>query len=90
VYADTGFENKHLYNLKTGDQYQIQWKLPMNIQEGSYSVAAMMSVPINLQLSQVDVCDFIPLACVLKVSRGKGLPIHGAAYLNKSLEIIQI
>lgn len=90
VYADSSIEMKNLQQVKAGDHYKIEWQLPTNIQEGNYSVAAMMSIPINLELAQVDVCDFIPLACMLNVSRGNKLPIHGAAYINTSVDIFKI
>jgi lipopolysaccharide transport system ATP-binding protein len=90
AYSDTGIENKILKNLNAGEQYIVDWGLPANLKEGNYSLAAMLSIPINLQQSQVDVCDFVPLAGVFRVSRGEALPMYGSVYINQSVLITKL
>lgn len=80
VYSDTGIEDCHLSNLKPGQVVQTDWRFTVRLREGDYSISAMLSIPENLAVAQVEVCDFVPIAFNFKVIRGISLPLHGAAY----------
>lgn len=85
IYSDTEIENCHIANLRAGEVVTMDWKFAMNLREGDYSVAAMLSIPQDLSIGQVQVCDFAPLAVNFKVARGKSAPIYGAAYWSNKV-----
>ena len=58
----------------------MNWGFSAHLQQGDYSIAAMLSIPQDLSIGQVEVCDFVPLAVNFQVSVGKSLPIYGAVY----------
>jgi lipopolysaccharide transport system ATP-binding protein len=80
IYSDTGIENCHLTNLRVGEIVTMDWEFDAHLQQGDYSIAAMLSIPLDLSIGQVEVCDFIPLAVNFQVAVGKSLPIYGAAH----------
>lgn len=80
IYSDTGIERCHIENLSVGDVVTMDWQFVAHLQQGGYSVAAMLSIPQDLSIGQVEVCDFAPLAANFQVVLGKSLPIYGAAY----------
>jgi lipopolysaccharide transport system ATP-binding protein len=80
IYSDTGIERCHLTDLSVGEIVTMDWEFSAHLQQGDYSVAAMLSIPQDLSIGQVEVCDFVPLAVNFQVAVGKSLPIYGAAY----------
>lgn len=80
VYSDTGIENCHVSELQAGEVVTVDWEFRLNLQQGDYSIAAMLSIPKDLSIGQVEVCDFAPLAVNFQVLLGKNLPIYGAVY----------
>lgn len=80
IYSDSAIERFDITNIVVGEIVTLDWEFVVNLHEGDYSIAAMLSIPQDLSVGRVDVCDFAPLAATFKVSRGKSLPIYGAAY----------
>jgi lipopolysaccharide transport system ATP-binding protein len=80
IYSDTGIEDCHITNLRADEVVVMDWEFTVHLREGEYTVTAMLSIPENLSIGKVEVCDFAPLAANFKVARGKVLPIYGAAY----------
>jgi lipopolysaccharide transport system ATP-binding protein len=70
VYSDSVLEGKSLIDVKPGDRFLIDWKFKLSLMAGMYNIAVVLSIPIDLQTSQVDYCDRIPIACQLDVFRG--------------------
>ena len=80
IYSDTGIEDCHLHGIKATGAMQTDWQFRVCLREGDYSISVMLSIPEDLNLGQVEVCDFVPIAINFKVMRGEMLPIYGAAY----------
>ena len=87
VYSDTGIERKHVINIAAGEAVQMDWTFKANLREGDYTVAAMLSIPVDLSIGKVEVCDFVPIAAQVSVTRGSRLPIYGAIYWENELDI---
>ncbi len=91
VYSDTGVENgSHLRDLIPGRLYVIDWTFNAALQDGEYNFSAMASIPLDLQASQVEVCDFVPFALQFRVARGLSLPIYAATHWENVLSITSI
>lgn len=85
VYSDTAIEGCPIVEPRAGQQYVLDWRFDVALNEGDYTIAAMLSIPLDLHVGQVDVCDFVPIAAQLKVGRGESLPIYGAVHWDNSV-----
>lgn len=86
VYSDTGIEQHKLSHLKKGMRVSLVWQFKLALREGSYTIASMLSIPNDLAIGDVEVCDFIPLAVNFSVLRGKHLPLYGSVHWPNSLK----
>lgn len=86
VYSDTHLEEKPMYHLKKGEQYIISWKFKMCLQEGNYNLSVVMSIPIDLSISKVEFCDFIPCAVQFSVATKSASKLYG--YVHWKNEVI--
>ena len=68
IYSDTGIESCHITNLSMGEIVTMDWEFAVCLQEGNYTVAAMLSIPQDLSMGNVDACDFVPLAANFQVN----------------------
>lgn len=87
VYSDSAVEQQEIAYLSQGELIYIDWKFKLFLREGDYTVSTMLSIPEDLELAKVEVCDFVPLALNFKVARGKHLPIYSAAYWPNQLTV---
>lgn len=91
VYSDTGHENNsQLRDLRAGQRYVIDWTFEASLREGQYNFACMASIPKDLTVGAVDVCDFVPYALQFQVGRGRSLPIYAAVHWRNDLTIEQL
>ncbi len=87
IYSDTGIEDSHLSDLHAGDMVIFDWHFSVHLQQGGYSVAAMLSIPKDLASGQVEICDFAPLATNFQVICGDHLPIYGAVHWQNKIAV---
>jgi lipopolysaccharide transport system ATP-binding protein len=85
IYSDTGIERCHVTNLRAGEIVVMDWQFKVCLREGAYTVAVMLSIPQDLSIGKVEVCDFAPLAASLRVSRGTSFPIYAVAYWSNTV-----
>jgi len=85
VYSDTGIEGCPIANTQAEERYVIDWRFNLALHEGDYTIAAMLSIPLDFNIGQVEVCDFVPIAVQVKVGRAGALPIYGAVYWNNKV-----
>ena len=91
VYSDTGIErDRHLRDVRPGSRYIIDWTFKVSLMAGEYNFSAMASIPLDLTIGSVDVCDFIPFALQFRVTRGEHLPIYAAMHWDNALAISKI
>ena len=90
IYSDTGIEEKHIESAVAGNIYAIDWTFTMFLREGHYVIASMLSVPIDLEIGNVTVVDFIPISTRFSVVRNGNLPIYAASYWKNRLDILEL
>jgi lipopolysaccharide transport system ATP-binding protein len=91
VYSDTAQENNsQLRDLRAGQRYVIDWTFEASLREGQYNFACMASIPKDLTVGAVDVCDFVPFALQFQLGRGGSLPIYAAVHWPNELKIEQL
>lgn len=86
VYSDSAIEDTSLDNPCAGQDYIIDWTLPLELRQGQYNIATVCSIPINMEAAQVDMCDFVPAAYQFSVAPRPGAPLHGHIHLTAEIQ----
>ncbi|OGP66785.1 MAG: ABC transporter [Deltaproteobacteria bacterium RBG_19FT_COMBO_43_11] len=78
IYSDCFIEGQScLENLKAGDRYIIDWCFNPRLRNGNYSIASVISIPISMEIGQVDFCDFVPISCQFVMNIRQPFRLHG-------------
>lgn len=85
IYSDTGIENCHIRQIQKGEIIVQDWTFRATLKEGQYSIAAMMSIPEDLSIGKVEVCDFIPIALNLQMLGEAGKAIYASVYWTNQI-----
>ena len=86
IYDDTILHGNQNLSFRAGDKLIIDWEFTVNLQASAYNIAAMISIPLNYDIGEVYVCDFVPIACSFEVS-SPGKIIYAATCANSTLKI---
>ena len=63
IYSDSRFNDmKAIYYGKRDEIFVVDWKFKVELAQGLYDIACVMSTPIDDTLSSFHTCDFIPCA----------------------------
>ena len=63
VYSDTRFqEEKGIFYAKKNEIYVMDWKFKVELCQGPYTIATVISIPMEKTFSYPDTCDFVPVA----------------------------
>lgn len=87
VYSDSVIEDKNLNYVKQGDRYIIDWKFKASLIQGMYNIACVLSIPIIIEIGQVDFCDFIPLAVQFSMTPRKDSSLYGIVHWDNLVKI---
>lgn len=87
VYTDSAIENKMLTKLKKDEIIIIDIEFNMPLAEGKYNFATVLSIPIDLSISKVDFCDFIPLSYQFIMNKRKPTQLYGLVHWNNNIKI---
>jgi lipopolysaccharide transport system ATP-binding protein len=90
VNGTSSIANKGIVDLIESDIYIIDFKFTLKIRQGNYTIACITSIPINSEISEVDFCDIIPIACQFEMERRYPSPIYGLVCLENEIEIHKI
>jgi lipopolysaccharide transport system ATP-binding protein len=87
VYSDSIIEETGILAPHIGDRYVAEWTFRAALHAGNYTIAVGMSIPIDLQLSVVDRCDFIPLAIQFYVEPRRDSYLYGAVHWDNQVHV---
>ncbi|MBR4696441.1 MAG: Wzt carbohydrate-binding domain-containing protein, partial [Selenomonadaceae bacterium] len=87
VYSDTGAEDLPIVSVAAGGCYVLEWKFCVDLQEGSYNVAACMSIPLDVTVGKVDFCDFVPCAVQFSVLTDPHRHLYGYVHWHNDVTI---
>jgi lipopolysaccharide transport system ATP-binding protein len=91
IYSDSGIESGgQISPISMGGVYVADWTFTVHLREGYYVVSSMASEPIDLELGNVNVIDFIPISLKFTVSRGQNPPIYAAVYWENEYSLRHI
>ena len=86
IYDDTVLNSKQVISVQAGESLIVDWEFTINLQASGYNIAAMMSIPLNHEVGDVDICDFVPIATQFEVST-PGKMIYAATHANSIFSI---
>lgn len=89
LYDDTVLQSHDVLWVKQDEKYIIDWKLKVILQAGNYNLSSVCSIPLNLSLGEVDMCDFIPIALQFNVESPVE-KIYAAVFANSALTIEKV
>jgi lipopolysaccharide transport system ATP-binding protein len=89
IYSDSSIEGKNLIDPRQGDKYVIDWSFVSALQQGDYSIACFLSVPIDIMSGVVEFCDFVPIACQFSQLLRKTSPLYGKLHIENDLTILK-
>lgn len=91
IYSDTGIEdNKHLTDPQAGSVHIVEWAFTAYLREGAYVISSMLSEPINLDIGEVAVADFVPISTKFVLSSAGHPQIYAAAYWRNKVSMREI
>jgi lipopolysaccharide transport system ATP-binding protein len=91
IYSDTGIEgNKHLIDVRAGSVYVVEWAFTAHLREGSYVISSMLAQPVNLNIGDVVVVDFVPISAKFTLSSAGHPQIYAAVYWNNKVSVREI
>ncbi len=70
AYTDSHYENNAgvIVNAKAGERFLIDWTFEAFFARGRYNIAAVISIPLRLDVCEVECCDFVPCALQFEVA----------------------
>jgi len=77
VYSDSAIRHSFIENPKKGDLYVVDYKFRMLVKEGNYTIATVLSIPIDIPNGVVNHCDFVPCAVQFTVLPKITERLHG-------------
>lgn len=86
AYTDGQLEESAAFNVKKGDRYIMDWTFHLELREGDYNIACVLSIPINLNARQADTCDFVPCAVQFSIMKNK-MELGGYMHVPAEAEI---
>lgn len=86
LYDDTVLQRQEVLWVKQNEQYIVDWQFKVLLQSNQYTIAVVISIPINLDIAEVDMCDFIPIAAQFVVE-SRNEHVYSAMFANSKLLI---
>jgi lipopolysaccharide transport system ATP-binding protein len=90
VYSDSILENKMFSFVKKGDRYIVDWQFKACLMQGTYNLACGMSIPLDLTISKVDFCDFVPCAVQFFVKTPPGEQLYGYVHWGNKINVTKV
>lgn len=87
VYSDSYIENCTFTDVHANESYIVDWTFELKLSEGNYNIATVLSMPIDLNISHVDFCDFIPLAVQFSVHKRRPYQLYAKTYWENHVKV---
>jgi lipopolysaccharide transport system ATP-binding protein len=83
-------EGRSVLSLQKGEKYLIDFKFKIPLAEGQYNIQMNMSIPIDVEMGQYNICDRIPCALQFEVRRRPNGRLWSAVRVENKIEIKSI
>lgn len=90
VYGGSHIEDNNLIELKTGDQYIVDWKFELKLSHNNYSITCLAGMSSDLEIKDDDYSDYIPIGCQFEMAIRHPSHIYGMLSLNNVIKIINV
>jgi lipopolysaccharide transport system ATP-binding protein len=87
VYSDSYIENTTFNDIHNNERYIIDWTFKLKLSEGNYNIASVLSIPINLNISKVEFCDFIPISVQFTVNKRRPYQLYAKTYWENQVKV---
>jgi homopolymeric O-antigen transport system ATP-binding protein len=87
VYSDSAIEQKFIVSPRKGERYVIDWRFKLMLRHNNYTIATVLSSPIDLDKSLVDFCDFVPLAIQFSVAPRQEGRLYGGVHWENLVQM---
>lgn len=88
AYDDTVLQNQPVIYLDSNEIVVFDWEYTVNLQASIYNLAVMFSIPIDISVGEVEVCDFIPIALQFAVASPNQY-LYAATWANSKLVVLR-
>ena len=75
--------------VRKGKRYELDWSFTVSLQAGSYNIASVMSIPIDLMIGKVEFCDFVPCALQFSVDTPPDEHVYGYVHWQNEVQILE-
>ncbi|MFC1848575.1 ABC transporter ATP-binding protein [candidate division CSSED10-310 bacterium] len=92
IHSDTETENKNLLNVKKGDRYILDWRFKVSLTNypKNYTIATSLFRPLNLETSQIEMVDYVPIAAQFQMQPKQIFPLCGLVHWYNEVDIIKM
>lgn len=90
VYSDSVIEDVSLIKPRKGEKIIIDWRFKTSLIHGTYNIACIVSIPVDLEIGKVDVCDYVPLAVQFNMAQRKGSMLYGSVHWDNLVDIVKV
>lgn len=90
VNSNSVVEDRLLSLVNSGERYVVDWKFKVSLMEGTYNIACVLSVPLNVEFGEVDFCDYVPCACQFEMQRMKKSRLYGYVHWDNRIELTKL
>ncbi|MEM8531579.1 MAG: ABC transporter ATP-binding protein [Chloroflexota bacterium] len=87
VYSDSFIEETSITSPKKGERYIIDWTFRMALRYGNYNLVTVLSIPIDLSISRVEFCDYVPMALQFYVKPRIGSYLYGSVHWDNIVQM---
>ena len=83
VYTDSRFNDiKAIFDAKKGEVYVIDWKFKVELRAELYDIACVISTPVDENLTESNICDFVPCALQFNLVNSSPYTFLGGGYVH--------
>jgi len=90
VYSDSFIENCTIRDINANEYYIVNWTFELKLSEDNYNIAAVLSIPKDLNIGDVDFCDFIPLAVQFSVQKRSPYELYAKTYWDNNVKVEKV
>lgn len=87
LFTASGMGYGFLEKVREGEIVEITNNFTLEIHHGKYTLAVVLSRPLDLQNGVVDYCDFIPIALSFEMLKREPAPIYGLVAVQNTVTI---
>jgi lipopolysaccharide transport system ATP-binding protein len=90
VYSDSIIEGKNLRFPRKDEKYVIDWRFKVSLNAGIYGVLCALSIPIDINISHVEYCDYVPIALQFRMEKRRESPLFASVHWKNLVTVNKV